>query len=83
MIQRILYTHTHTYTHTSIGAYLAFATTTSIGYGDLYPRTPAGKIATCIYALLSLSVTGCFLSAWGDFVQNQCMGVWEHGMHMH
>eukprot|EP00802_Teleaulax_amphioxeia_P010240 Tamp_10266.p1 GENE.Tamp_10266~~Tamp_10266.p1 ORF type:complete len:477 (+),score=55.96 Tamp_10266:199-1431(+) len=58
--------------------YLALATSTSIGYGDLYPQTQVGKIATCVYALLSLSVTGVCLSAWGDFLQNQCMGVWEH-----
>jgi len=62
------------------GLYLALATVTSIGYGDLYPQTQMGKIGMCFYAPLSLSVTGVCLSTWGDFVQNRAMGVW-HSAH--
>jgi len=57
--------------------YLSFATATTVGYGDVSPRTDAGKALTCAYALLSISVTGQALAAWGDFCQNAAVGVWD------
>jgi len=52
------------------GLYLAFCTVTTIGYGDLHPRSDAGKLAACLGAMLSVSLAGLVSSAIGDFIQD-------------
>lgn len=49
--------------------YLSLATATTVGYGDLKPVTDMGKIATMVYAALSLSVFGYITSCVGDLIQ--------------
>ena len=36
--------------------YWTIATVTSVGYGDYYPETNAGKLFTCFYALIGITV---------------------------
>ena len=40
--------------------YLAFTITHTIGYGDIYPRSQAGKIFTIFYALPGILIAGVF-----------------------
>jgi len=42
--------------------YFTVVTLTTIGYGDLAPKTPAGKIFTMFYILLGLGVLAVFIS---------------------
>ena len=55
----------------------ALVSVTSVGYGDLFPRTQLGKMLTCVYAVMSVSVAGRFLSILGDAVQNSFLAVWD------
>ena len=44
------------------GVYFSFTTLLTIGLGDKAPRTPAGKLSTCVYILGSLTWIFCLLS---------------------
>jgi voltage-gated potassium channel len=41
--------------------YFSVITLTTIGYGDLYPHTPAGKIFTIFYVLVGLGLISGFI----------------------
>jgi voltage-gated potassium channel len=41
--------------------YFSVITLTTIGYGDLYPHTPAGKVFTMIYVLVGLGLISGFV----------------------
>ena len=43
--------------------YFSVVTLTTVGYGDLTPDTPVGKLATTIYIFFGLSVIGVFASS--------------------
>ncbi|WP_049318566.1 potassium channel family protein [Mammaliicoccus sciuri] len=42
--------------------YLSFMTLTTIGYGDVHPSTPLGKIFTMVYATVGLGLMAMFIS---------------------
>lgn len=44
------------------GIYFSFTTLTTIGYGDIAPVTPIGKIFTILYAIWGLGIMGIFIS---------------------
>jgi len=41
--------------------YFSVITLTTIGYGDLYPHTPAGKTFTMLYVLVGLGLISGFI----------------------
>ena len=41
--------------------YFTVITLTTVGYGDLSPQTPAGKIFTMIYIILGLGILSSFI----------------------
>jgi voltage-gated potassium channel len=43
--------------------YFSVVTLATVGYGDLVPHTPAGKIFTTIYIFLGVGTLAAFLSA--------------------
>ena len=45
--------------------YWSFMTLTSIGYGDFYPTTSAGKVAVMVYAVAALPVVAAATDAVG------------------
>mmetsp|Transcript_2375 Transcript_2375/g.5589 ORF Transcript_2375/g.5589 Transcript_2375/m.5589 type:complete len:86 (+) Transcript_2375:1237-1494(+) len=57
--------------------YLTFCTVTTIGFGDLYPKTTVGKLLTCLLAGFSISVVGFVSSAIGDFIQETLCADWQ------
>ncbi|CAH1115293.1 unnamed protein product [Psylliodes chrysocephalus] len=51
------------------GAFLYSLTViTTIGYGNIYPRTPEGKIATIVYAIIGMPLFLLYLSNIGDIM---------------
>ena len=54
--------------HWSIEAsiYYSLVTFTTIGYGDLTPQTPAGKVFTCFFALSGVAFLGIALGVVGN-----------------
>jgi potassium channel subfamily K, other eukaryote len=42
--------------------YFATVVATTVGYGDVFPVTTAGKLFVCVYALLSVALVGGLLS---------------------
>ncbi len=42
--------------------YFAVVTLTTVGYGDLYPQTDAGKLFTIFYILVGLGILGSFIA---------------------
>lgn len=53
----------------------AIATLTTVGYGDVYPETPLGRVAASIIALAGIGVValpaGVFASAFSDVIREQ------------
>jgi len=41
--------------------YFSVITLTTVGYGDLYPHSPAGKVFTMIYVLVGLGLISGFV----------------------
>ena len=42
--------------------YFATVTLTTIGYGDIVPHTPAGKLFTICYVIIGVGILGAFLN---------------------
>jgi hypothetical protein len=51
------------------GTYWSIQTITSVGYGDLYPITPIGRILSCICALFGAATMGMLISVLVDHYQ--------------
>lgn len=45
-------------------AYFSTMTLTTIGYGDITPKTDAGKLFTMVYAVTGIGIIGAFASYW-------------------
>ena len=43
--------------------YFCVVTLTTVGYGDITPQTPLGKLFTSFYILLGVGIIAAFLSA--------------------
>lgn len=43
--------------------YFCIVTLTTVGYGDIVPKTPLGKFATTIYILLGVGIIAAFFQA--------------------
>mmetsp|Transcript_15761 Transcript_15761/g.36202 ORF Transcript_15761/g.36202 Transcript_15761/m.36202 type:complete len:118 (-) Transcript_15761:103-456(-) len=56
----------------SEAAYFSFMIGTTIGYGDVSPRSEVGKIAVAIYAILCINVVGALLEPARDFLEGFC-----------
>ena len=48
--------------------YYATVVCTTIGYGDLFPKTPAAKLYTIFLALYGIVILGIFLGVVGEYV---------------
>jgi hypothetical protein len=48
-------------------AYYSVITGTTIGFGDISPKTDGGKIAAAIYAIIAVNVVGALLDPCKDF----------------
>ncbi|MCR5008227.1 MAG: potassium channel family protein [Oribacterium sp.] len=46
----------------------SLTTFTTVGYGDLYPVTPAGKVVSSIFLLIGISLLGFFVGFTMDFI---------------
>ena len=51
--------------------FFAATIVTTIGYGNVYPHTPGGKIFTMIYAIVGIPFFGILLSRIGDYLMNK------------
>lgn len=52
-------------------AYFCVVTMATIGYGDLTPKTEAGKLFTIVYVLIGLGVISGFFAVLGETVLKQ------------
>ncbi len=52
-------------------AYFCVVTMATIGYGDLTPKTEAGKLFTIVYILIGLGVISGFFAVLGETVLKQ------------
>ncbi|MFN8596544.1 MAG: potassium channel family protein [Anaerolineae bacterium] len=52
-------------------AYFCVVTMATIGYGDLTPKTDAGKLFTIVYILIGLGVISGFFAVLGETVLRQ------------
>mmetsp|Transcript_17637 Transcript_17637/g.51349 ORF Transcript_17637/g.51349 Transcript_17637/m.51349 type:complete len:202 (-) Transcript_17637:136-741(-) len=52
--------------------YFSIVTGTTIGYGDIGPKTDEGKIATALYAVLVVNVMGALLEPARNFLSQFC-----------
>ncbi|MDQ5972131.1 MAG: hypothetical protein QG553_290 [Patescibacteria group bacterium] len=43
--------------------YFCIVTLTTVGYGDITPKTDAGKLFTTIYILVGIAIFGAFINA--------------------
>ena len=43
--------------------YFCVVTLTTVGYGDIVPKTPLGKFATTIYIILGVGIIAAFFQA--------------------
>ena len=50
--------------------YYATVVCTTIGYGDLFPKTPWAKLYTIVLALYGIVILGIFLGVVGEYVVN-------------
>ncbi len=51
--------------------YFTVITATTIGYGDMYPRTDAGKIFTIFFAFLGIGMALYFFSLAGRYLSRK------------
>lgn len=56
----------------SEAVYFAVITGTTIGYGDISPRSDIGKLAVAGYAILVINVVGALLEPARDFLESYC-----------
>ena len=49
--------------------YFLTVTSTTVGYGDICPETPLGKLFTCVYALIGLTVVLGALTPFVEFLK--------------
>eukprot|EP00568_Trieres_chinensis_P008169 CAMPEP_0183314448 /NCGR_PEP_ID=MMETSP0160_2-20130417/48489_1 /TAXON_ID=2839 ORGANISM="Odontella Sinensis, Strain Grunow 1884" /NCGR_SAMPLE_ID=MMETSP0160_2 /ASSEMBLY_ACC=CAM_ASM_000250 /LENGTH=113 /DNA_ID=CAMNT_0025479789 /DNA_START=294 /DNA_END=635 /DNA_ORIENTATION=- len=54
-------------------AYFSVVTGTTIGFGDVGPKTDAGKIATALYAVLVVNVVGALLEPATEILSQFCV----------
>jgi len=55
--------------------HLCVITGTTIGYGDLTPRTDAGRFLLALYAIANCNVMGGFLGLGREFLEGLCLDV--------
>lgn len=53
--------------------YFCIVTGTTIGYGDIGPKTDMGKIATAVYAILVVNVVSALLEPAKGFLSRLCV----------
>lgn len=53
-------------------SYLHHTSGTTIGYGDLTPKSDIGKIAVACYGLVRINVLALMLKPARDFFENLC-----------
>jgi len=51
--------------------YFTVVTSTTIGYGDFFPKTDAGKIFTMFYAFFGISLAFYFITLMGRYLLNK------------
>mmetsp|Transcript_12038 Transcript_12038/g.20418 ORF Transcript_12038/g.20418 Transcript_12038/m.20418 type:complete len:208 (-) Transcript_12038:261-884(-) len=56
----------------SEAVYFSVITGTTIGYGDISPRSDIGKLAVAAYAILVINVVGALLEPAKDFLESFC-----------
>ena len=54
------------------GAYWTIITGTTVGFGDFYPTSDAGKLATVVFAFLSLTATSNAMDVAGEYFVSLC-----------
>uniref|UniRef100_A0A7E4ZSE3 Ion channel n=1 Tax=Panagrellus redivivus TaxID=6233 RepID=A0A7E4ZSE3_PANRE len=59
------------------GMYYAGTLYTTIGYGDIYTSTVAGKVATCIYSLFGVPLLIVALEGFGSWLFNFMQWLWN------
>ena len=57
--------------------YFSVTTLTTVGYGDLAPSTPAGKVFTIVYLLVGVGVLVVFVGKLASHVLEARSGDWE------
>jgi len=63
----------------NVAAYFAFITGTTVGYGDIWPKTDNGRLATALYAILAVNVIGGMLEPAKRHLSEFCMATPKAG----
>jgi len=56
----------------SEAAYFSIITGTTIGYGDIHPKTDAGKLAVALYAIVAINAVGSLLQPAKEVLHSLC-----------